>query len=210
MFRLFFLHLLFLPTFAFSQSMQGRIVRIIDGDDFLFETSDSTFQIHLYGIDAPEIGQVFSDQTIAHLEQYLWQDAKIWLKRDINQKCCSAWLVIKRKNINNDLVRHGYAWYNRPHTINAELARSEMYAARHRLGLWKSNQPIAPWDFLTGRLAKPEPVDGKVRVLICTDEKAKYYHKHYCPILDRCHDNVIVILREQAKQINMKPCKHCY
>lgn len=210
MFRLFLIPLLVFPIGLSAQTMNGKIVRIIDGDDFLFETSDSTFNVHLYGIDAPEIGQTYSEQSIAHLENYLWNPATIYLKRDINQEGTSAWLVIKRKNINVDMVKNGYAWYNRPHTINATLARSELHAARFKLGLWKADSPIAPWDFIAGKLAKPAPTDGKFRVLICADERAKYYHKRYCRNLENCSDNVIVITRDQAKSINMKACKLCY
>ncbi|MBN1949986.1 MAG: thermonuclease family protein [Bacteroidales bacterium] len=210
MIRPFLLVLFLMPLNLKAQTITGKLVRVIDGDDVLIQTIDSTFNVHLYGIDAPELGQTYCEQSVAHLESYLWNEATLYLKNDINQEGISAWVVIKRNNINVEMVRNGYAWYNRPHTINAELARSEMHASRFRLGLWKSNDPVAPWDFLSGRLSRPVPTDGKLKVLICTDPDAKYYHKRYCRDLERCNDNVIVILREQAKEINMKACRHCY
>ena len=210
MFRIAALFLMFFPLFAKSQVLEGRIVRIIDGDAILFETADSAFEVHLYGIDAPDMGQTYFEQTVSHMENYLWNDAVIQLKPDINQERRSAWLFIGRKNINMDLVKNGYAWYDKVHNINAELSRAEINARDRKMGLWKSDNPASPWDFRAGRLAKPPPQDGKVRVLICASLDAKYYHKRYCRQLERCNDNVIVIYRRQAKEIKMKPCKHCY
>lgn len=210
MYRLVLYLLLVIPDILFSQSFRGKIVRVIEGDELLFETADSTFTIHLYGIDAPDKGQFFGMQTIEYLESYLWVDARIDLKKNINQDGISAILFIKGKNINKTLVRNGYAWYNRLHCINAELARAEQTACEKKLGLWGYTNAVPPWDFRKGKLAKPPPPDGQNKVLICTDKDAKYYHKDYCQELIRCHDNVIVILREQARDVGMKPCKYCY
>ncbi|MBN1597834.1 MAG: thermonuclease family protein [Bacteroidales bacterium] len=202
---------LIFPISIYSQTFTGRIIQIIDGDAFLFQTDDSTFAVHMYGIDAPDIGQTFVDQTIAHMESYLWNDAEIMLKKDINQEGISAILFIDGTNINKELVKNGYAWYNKLHTNDAELARAEMHARENKLGLWISDSPTPPWDFRNGILAKPPPTDGEHNVLICTNpKKDDYYHKGYCKELLRCHSNVIVISREQAKELQMKPCKYCY
>ena len=201
---------LFFPLIVQSQVFEGKIVRVIDGDAILFETADSAFEVHLYGIDAPDLGQTYYEQTVSYMENFLWSNAVIKLKADINQERLSAWLFIKRKNINMYLVKNGYAWYDKVHNINAELARAEISAKNRKMGLWKSENPASPWDFRAGRLAKPPPQDGKIRVLICADLDAKYYHKRYCRQLERCNDNVIVILRRQAKEIKMKPCRYCY
>lgn len=210
MFRFVLYTILLFPIAGYSQSFSGRIVRVIDGDAFLFQTADSTFTVHLYGIDAPEYGQTYWEQTTDYLETHLWADAKIHLIKDINQEGLSALLIIKRKNINRHLVRNGYAWYNRIHTINADLARSEEHARNKKLGLWASDTPNTPWDFKLGKLPKPPPPDGKYKVLICARQKSKRYHKRYCRGLKTCNDNVIVILRKQARDLKMKACKYCY
>lgn len=202
--------LIVFPLFAYSQTYNGRIVRILDGDVFLFQTKDSTFAVHLYGVDAPEKGQAFGIQTIAYMETYLWFQAKIHLKKTINLNGHYGFLIIDGKNINNLLVRNGFAWYDRVHFIDEQLARSEIYAREKGLGLWQNKTPASPWDFRKGVLAKPLPPDGKNKVLICTDEKDHYYHKKYCRQLELCQDNVIVLLRKQARKLKMKPCKFCY
>ena len=205
----FFMFFIFTGT-AFSQSYSGRIVRVIEGDILMFKTPDSTFKIHLYGIDAPDIGQVFGTECIKYLKNYLGEDARINCIQDINQEGTSAFLYIKGNDINKLLVKNGYAWYNRLHCVNADLARAEQFARENKLGLWMNENPIPPWNFREGILAKPQPVDGIRNVLICTNNKDNRYHKKYCQELIRCHSNVIVILRRQARDLHMKPCKYCF
>jgi micrococcal nuclease len=210
MFKCLLYTLSIFPIALYSQSYSGKIIRVIDGDMLLFLTEDSTFTIHLYGIDAPEKGQVFGERTINHLEAYLWVNAKIQLKRDINREGISVLLFIKGTNINKDLVKNGYAWYDRPHCIDAELARAEEHAREKKLGLWRNPKAVSPWDFRNGILARPSPTNGKYSVLICTTATDNHYHKKYCLDLTLCHGNVIVISKKQARSLHMKPCKYCF
>jgi micrococcal nuclease len=210
MFRFICVAVLLLPATIRAISYTGKIVRVIDGDRILFQTTDSTFTVHLYGIDAPDMGQAFGPQAIEYLESFLWSDAGIEVVRNINQEGISALLIIKGKNINREMIRNGYAWYNRIHCINAEFAYAEQHARNKKLGLWMNEYPVPPWNFRAGILAKPPPTDGVRRVLICADQEDNHYHRDYCKDLLLCHDNVIVVLRKQAKSINMKPCRHCF
>lgn len=193
-----------------SQTFNGNIIRIIDGDMFLFQTRDSTFTVHLYGIDAPEKGQAYGIQTIAYLEAYLGVYAEINIKKTLNMVGHYALLFVDGKNLNKFLVKNGFAWYDRIHFIDEELARSEIQAREKKLGLWQSPNPAPPWDFRNGKLAKPPATDGKTNVLICTGGKDNFYHKKYCRKLELCQTNIIVLLREQARDLKMKPCKYCF
>jgi hypothetical protein len=154
--------------------------------------------------------QNFYNKTVDYLERYLWSEARIQIKKDLNQKGIFAFLYIRGTNVNKELVKNGYAWYDRLHCVNADLARAEEHAREKKLGLWKKGNTVSPWDFRKGVLAKPPPTDGKIKVLICADSDDNHYHKKYCQQLESCHGNVIVILRKQAKDIHMKPCKYCY
>lgn len=202
--------LFFIPIALYSQSFEGKVIRVIEGDVLLFQTTDSTFTVRLYGVDAPDIGQIFSTETIKYLEDYLWADARITMKKNFNQDGINVTLSIRDKNINKELVKNGYAWYDRIHCVDADLARSEEQARDKKLGLWINKNPVPPWEFRQGILAKPPPVDGEHKVLICTNNSDNRYHKDYCRVLTLCRDNVIVILKEQAKQLHMKPCKYCF
>lgn len=195
---------------SYSQTFTGRITRIINGDEFQFQTSDSTFTVNMYGIDAPEKGQAYGPQTIAYMETFLWAQAEIRLRKSASQKGIFAILFIDNKDLNYLMVKNGFAWYDRIHVIDEELALAELHARENKLGLWMSKTPVPPWDFREGRLAKPLPTDGKDNVLICIQDRENLYHKRYCRKLELCQSNIIVILRKQAKDLKMKACRFCY
>jgi micrococcal nuclease len=208
--KLFPLLFSFFFTIVYTQTYTGKIVRVIDGDELNFQTDDSTFTVHLYGVVAPKKGQYFYTQAINHLEKYLWNDAGIQIKKNINVNGTSAILFINGNNINIDMVKNGYAFYDRPRSIDPELARAEEHASKKKLGLWRIRSIVTPWEFKEGILPKPPPTDGKINVLICADSDSEHFHKKYCRELQSCQGNVIVILRKQAKGLHMKPCRHCY
>lgn len=206
---LLFLSTLFFPI-ANAQIYTGKVIRVIDGDEVNFQSADSTFIIHLYGVIAPEKGQHFYFEGIKYLEKYLWNESSIQIKRNININGISAILFINGVNINIDMVKNGYAFYDRPRSIDPELARAEEHAQTKKLGLWRIRSIVTPWKYKEGILPKPPPTDGKVNVLICADSDSDHFHKKYCRELNLCHGNVIVITRKQAKSIHMKPCKYCF
>lgn len=210
MLKFFPLLFFFFCSIVYPQTYTGKIVRVIDGDEFNFQTDDSTFTVHLYGVIAPEKGQSFYTPAINYLEKYLWNDARIQIKRNINFNCTSAILFINGTNINIDIVKIGYAFYDRPRSIDPELARAEEHAHKKKLGIWRIRSIVKPWEFREGILPKPPPTNGKINVLICAESDGEHFHKKYCRELLSCHGNVIVIMRKQAKVVHMKPCRHCF
>ena len=67
--------LFFLFASGYSQDFNGTIIRIIDGDTFVFQIADGSFTIRMYGTDAPERDQPFSKESADFLKQYLNKDA---------------------------------------------------------------------------------------------------------------------------------------
>ncbi|MBE8721178.1 thermonuclease family protein [Sphingobacterium pedocola] len=54
--------LLFIPLFCISQNIEGRVIRIADGDTItLLDSTNTQVRIRLYGIDCPENGQDFAN-----------------------------------------------------------------------------------------------------------------------------------------------------
>ena len=67
--------LVFVNAIGYSQSYNGIIIRVIDGDTFVFQTLKGSFTVRMYGTDAPERDQTFSKETADFLKQYLNKDA---------------------------------------------------------------------------------------------------------------------------------------
>jgi endonuclease YncB( thermonuclease family) len=60
---------------GYSQSYNGSIIRVIDGDTYVFQTEEGSFIVRMQGTDAPERDQPFSKESADFLKQYLNKDA---------------------------------------------------------------------------------------------------------------------------------------
>ena len=62
---------LLLSLKGFSQKYEGTIIRVIDGDTYIFLTKTGSFTVRMLGIDAPERDQPFSKESAEFLSKYL-------------------------------------------------------------------------------------------------------------------------------------------
>ena len=66
---------------------KARIVRIIDGDTFVAQSSESTFKIRLLYVDTPEFSEVGYTQPIEFAREYFEKnDWNVFLEYDIDLK----------------------------------------------------------------------------------------------------------------------------
>ena len=137
-----------------------KVEHVIDGDTVIVSDSWSEIRIRLDAIDCPEDGQHWGNTATAglikliggryvHIEThgvdrhgrtlatiYLWHDHG------------SKWI-----NVNERMVMLGHAWVMRkyyrhlPKTRQHQLDRLERWARSKRVGLWKTNDPIPPWQW---------------------------------------------------------------
>ena len=64
-----------IALFAYSQDFKGTIIRVIDGDTYVFQTVEGSFTVRMFGTDAPERDQPFAKESADFLKQYLNKDA---------------------------------------------------------------------------------------------------------------------------------------
>ena len=143
--------LLLLWPFA-AHAWTGKVVGISDGDTItVLLSQDSLVKIRLYGIDAPEKGQPYS------------QAAKEYLASLIAGKTVEIEPVTKdrygrtvgivfdnEKIINQEMVRAGFTWVYRKYCDKyfcSEWLRLEDKARSSRIGLWQELNPIPPWEW---------------------------------------------------------------
>lgn len=50
-------------------------------------------------------------------------------------------------NVNEWMLRNGWAWHYRRYCKSAKLAQLEAQARLEKSGLWKGKDPVAPWEF---------------------------------------------------------------
>jgi endonuclease YncB( thermonuclease family) len=142
---------LFSPAIAqkIPKTIQGKVVRIIDGDTFDLLTQDSVkYRIRLNGIDCPERKQDYYQVCKDALSRYIFSKNVVLTTHGTDRwKRIIADVYVNDTFINYQMVRNGYAWHFKKYSKNKTLARAEEEAKKEQIGLWKLNEPVAPWKY---------------------------------------------------------------
>jgi len=164
--------LLTAPPPSAADLLEGRVVRIADGDTLTVLTySQSQVKVRLAGIDAPERAQPFGERSKQNLARLVaGKPVEIrWHKRDrYGRLVGQVWVVSPDarcqgagcpKTLDAGLaqVTVGLAWHYKKYAGEQSEQDRERYsfaeveARARRAGLWREGDPVAPWDWRKGR-----------------------------------------------------------
>lgn len=158
--RIFFCLIIALATLTVRSQlplMQGRVVRVLDGDTFeLLQTGDATgaqrIRCRIVEIDAPERDQSFGRELGDSLRALLLNQCVTC--RPIAHDQYHRWLVkVTHLNyhplaLDSILVSRGWAWSVRGWNTKGYQANADPVQADARWfdrGLWKCPYPVPPW-----------------------------------------------------------------
>ena len=145
-----------------SQAGQAiELVRIFDGDSAIVRYEGETLHVRIAGIDAPEKGQPYADESRDRFVAFLKSPtARIdILKKDVFRR----WLVrieVNGEDLGETLLSEGHAWFFRRYQsdlspeVRSRYDRAERDARARKRGLWQDSEPVAPWDY---RASKRKP-----------------------------------------------------
>lgn len=151
----FFMALIIAPWLVVSSLAPSRsearatesifFVSCHDGDTCLGIRPDgSRIKVRISGIDAPEVGQDFSDDSVRFVES-LVKDQYIDVECDgasyARQTC---FLAKDGLDLNAEIVRMGYAW-DFPRHSNGKYAGAEAEARGNKRGLWAGTNVVSPF-----------------------------------------------------------------
>jgi endonuclease YncB( thermonuclease family) len=140
---------------CFADQLQGKVIKVTDGDTVNVLTSDfQTHKVRLSGIDAPEKKQAFGNKSKQALADDI--DGKIvtvdYNKRDRYQRIIGK-IMLNGNDINLLQIKRGLAWHYKKYEKEQEVedraiyADAEYLAQRDKVGLWADINPTPPWDF---------------------------------------------------------------
>ncbi len=140
--------------------VKAKVRWVLDGDSIIVKKEEGEFRIRLYGIDCPEHDQAGGDKAKSALvrliggkEVYIECHGEE-LKRDkYNRVLATIHTMheLELVNVNERMVMLGHAWVMR--VFYTELSDSrkhklnllEKWAKSNQMGLWKEEDPLAPW-----------------------------------------------------------------
>ena len=139
-----------------AQSFAGKVTGVKDGDtvEVLRQTVDGPrpVTVRLHGIDAPETGQAFGTRAQQYLANRVFSKRVTVRVTDTDRYGRTVGILLKDgQNLNEDMVRAGYAWWYKKYAPNdAALRQGQSSARKLRRGLWADDNPVPPWEYRNG------------------------------------------------------------
>lgn len=155
--RLLLLGLMAAP--AYSETISGRIVGVVDGDTVvLLDPALKQYRVRLQGIDAPESKQPFGQRSKQNLSNLVYGRqvvAECGKQDKYKRSVCK--IVVDGRDANLAQIEAGMAWWYRAYAKEqtavdrAAYESAEIAAREAKRGLWTDPAPVAPWDWRRGR-----------------------------------------------------------
>jgi micrococcal nuclease len=145
-------------TFAAVKSVDGKVVRILDGDTIdILLANNTTRRVRLNGIDAPETGQPFGKTAKDFLSDLIGGKIVrvVVLDEDRYGRAIGDVYTGDGRLVNLQLVTAGLAWHYIQYAADRDdYAAAERDARLFERGLWADRRYVAPWDWR--KLSKEE------------------------------------------------------
>jgi len=151
------------PKQTITNLPRYKVEHVVDGDTIIVSSSSHEHRIRLDSIDCPEDSQEWGQIATAALikliggkqvqleehgtDRYERMLATLY----VSQENESEWI-----NVNERMVTLGHAWVMRayykhlPKHRQDKLNELERWAKSKRLGLWKTSDPVQPWNWRNG------------------------------------------------------------
>lgn len=132
----------------------GVVIEVPEGDIVkVLSHQGDTLSVKFKNIECPEIGQSFGDEAKAYTQKIsLKKDVSItYTEKDRDLNALGVVLLANGKDIGAQLLAQGLAWhYMKGLAVSPETQHYlelEQKAKDKKKGLWKEENPIAPWTF---------------------------------------------------------------
>jgi len=129
----------------------GKVVKVKDGDSLvLLETGNRQTEIRMAHIDAPEYSQDFGRKSRKFLVDMI--DGKevkyrIYEPEDRYGRVVAEIILNDTINVNQEMVRNGYAWHFKRYSSSYKYGKLERAARQAGIGLWANGDAVAPWEY---------------------------------------------------------------
>ena len=137
-FKVISLLLLALIALNATAKDSARVVRVKDGDTYVFRKGNTDFTVRLKNIDAPELKQPFGYLSFVYTSKLIsgkmvsydctWKDLYGRVLADV-------WLNNQR--LDSTLISNGWAWHYQQYSNDTLLKSLMVSAINANIGLWK-------------------------------------------------------------------------
>src|SRR5215467_12729857 len=150
---------------ADASSLFGKVIEVNSGDVITIFNLNRPVRVRLLGVDAPEMNQAFGDVAKKHLSDLVFEKSVLVEYTGIGaDRSLTGRVLLNNADIGAQMIRDGVAWFdssngNRLSANDREIYQQSEQAARNeKRGLWKEDNPVAPWEFVKAEAMRRTPV----------------------------------------------------
>ncbi|MBC5992661.1 thermonuclease family protein [Pontibacter cellulosilyticus] len=209
-----------------TTTASDKVVGVKDGDTVVLLKNGEEVTVRLFGVDTPEKNQAFGQRAKQFTSDLAFgkQVRLITHNKDRYGRTVGTIILPDGRNLNEELIRNGYAWHYKAYSKDVNLANAEADARRFKRGLWADANPTAPWDFRKNRssntstsasttsASSPVPAGATKRtVYLCNSSGSAVYHlDKSCSVLKRCKAEVLTVTEAVAiREYDRRADKTC-
>ena len=138
----------------------ASVIGISDGDTIRVLHNGVSERIRLWGIDCPESGQAFGTRAKQFTSGLAFGKIVTVRVRDVDRygRQVAEILLPNGRSLNHEIVKAGFAWWFVKYARrDGKLEHLEKEARVAKRGLWRDENPVAPWDFRKTKSERREP-----------------------------------------------------
>ncbi len=129
-------------------TLEGKVVRIADGDTITVLVDRTQVKVRLSEIDAPERAQDYSQRSRQALADLVFgKEVKVVTHGKDRYGRVIGDVFVGGNSVNEIMVRQGWAWNFVKYSKSPHLAELEHEARAEGRGLWAGKNPIPPWEY---------------------------------------------------------------
>ncbi|EEW2245694.1 thermonuclease family protein [Yersinia enterocolitica] len=139
----------FLSGSLVAAEIQGKVIRVLDGDTIDVLQDKKPVRVRLLNIDAPEKKQAYGSWSTNQLKDLVaGQPVTVtYTQKDRYGRVLGRVVTTNGTEANRYMVQSGAAWvYERYNTDNA-LPALQREAQEQKRGLWAESHPVPPWEW---------------------------------------------------------------
>ncbi|EIS1621999.1 thermonuclease family protein [Salmonella enterica subsp. enterica serovar Sandiego] len=145
----FFFFVVMLPTTLCAAEIQGKVIRVLDGDTIEVLQNKTPVRIRLANIDAPEKKQAFGRWSTNQLKGLVsvLPVRVTYTQTDRYGRIIGRVFTMDGTEASRFMVQAGAAWVYGRYNTDEALPALQREAQMQKRGLWADSQPVPPWEW---------------------------------------------------------------
>ncbi|WP_089522263.1 thermonuclease family protein [Escherichia coli] len=132
-----------------NQEIQGKVIRVLDGDTIEVLQDKKSVRIRLANIDAPEKKQAFGRWSANQLKALLAAQpvTVTYTQTDRYGRIIGRVFTTNGTEASRFMVQSGAAWVYARYNTDKSLPALQREAQEQKRGLWADSNPVPPWEW---------------------------------------------------------------